>query len=293
MPPLQRNHPMPHYPATPPSSSPSLSLSLTPSPPNEMEQLSDLLLLRLHSLLAPVPFLLPSHFFATRVPDISLGGYLDRIMEYCPTSSSAWILSFIYISRLLEKWGAGFLHEGSVHRVVLASVVLASKFCDDKYKKNSFYALVGGVTREEMNALEVELLERLEYRLYVSTEEFQEFRNELYHEVEPFQPTVIPVLVCSSSKEKTNLSLSSSSPTNSPSPPSSPASPTTEGSIETIQIKIDLVDHFDNNNSMTKPKTKAALSGKEACLSGTIGRKGRSCHFSIASSLRQLSSLFA
>jgi hypothetical protein len=46
--------------------------------------------------------------------------------------------------------------------------MVAAKYADDFFYKNEYYAKVGGITRAEVNTLEVELLTNLNYHLHVS-----------------------------------------------------------------------------------------------------------------------------
>ena len=62
--------------------------------------------------------------------------------------------------------------------------MLAVKFHEDDYYKNTFYAKLGGVGDREMNLLELELLNLLQYRLCISTEIFVKYRDEVYLHLE-------------------------------------------------------------------------------------------------------------
>ena len=145
-----------------------------------LEELADRLNPILQGLLSPTASTIPTCFNATRIPKISLPQYLQRIMHYCPTTRSAYIVSFIYLHRVAAKCGHDFIHTNSIHRLLIACVVLGSKFCDDHFKKNSFYARVGGFTVEELNEMEVELLRKLDYELFVGKSEYIAFEKFVY-----------------------------------------------------------------------------------------------------------------
>jgi len=57
--------------------------------------------------------------------------------------------------------------------------VLSAKFNSDFFYTNSYYAHVGGVTCQEMNALERTFLTKLNYHLTVQKEEFTVYHNEM------------------------------------------------------------------------------------------------------------------
>lgn len=41
----------------------------------------------------------------------------------------------------------------NIYRLLITSVVVAAKFLDDKYYKNSYYATVGGINIQTMNEM--------------------------------------------------------------------------------------------------------------------------------------------
>lgn len=49
--------------------------------------------------------------------------------------------------------------------------MVAAKFADDFFYKNEYYAKIGGISKLEMNHLEVALLENLNYHLFISEDE--------------------------------------------------------------------------------------------------------------------------
>lgn len=53
--------------------------------------------------------------------------------------------------------------------------MLAAKFFDDVYYSNAFYARVGGVRTKEINLLEWQFLSLVNYHLYVSPREYDQY----------------------------------------------------------------------------------------------------------------------
>ncbi len=68
---------------------------------------------------------------------------------------------------------------------MLTAIVLASKFLDDRKHKNDFYAKAGDLSLKEMNKLEIEFLESLEYNLYVNPVLFYRYREQLVSQGRP------------------------------------------------------------------------------------------------------------
>lgn len=58
--------------------------------------------------------------------------------------------------------------------------MIAAKFFDDVFYSNSFYASVGGIRTKEINLLELQFLTLLDYNLYVTPREYDQYlRNVL------------------------------------------------------------------------------------------------------------------
>jgi len=63
--------------------------------------------------------------------------------------------------------------------------MLAAKFFDDVYYSNGFYARVGGVKTREINELEAHFLALIKYQLFVSPQEYDQFRRNVLTAVNP------------------------------------------------------------------------------------------------------------
>lgn len=114
-------------------------------------------------------------FHARHTPSISVEAYLARIFRYAPCSAECFITSLLYIKKVLDVKGLALLQQTTVHRLLISAVLLSSKYLDDIYYNNKFYAKIGGISSLEMNRLEVEMLQFLGYDLSVRREQFDEF----------------------------------------------------------------------------------------------------------------------
>lgn len=117
-------------------------------------------------------------FQSSYAPSISIQGYLERINKYAKCSPNCFIVALIYIDRLIEIRNI-VLTSLNVHRILITSVLLATKVFDDEFYKNAYYAKLGGVSTSEMNALELEFLSLVNFKLFVSTEIFTKYQEEL------------------------------------------------------------------------------------------------------------------
>mmetsp|Transcript_30285 Transcript_30285/g.96815 ORF Transcript_30285/g.96815 Transcript_30285/m.96815 type:complete len:312 (-) Transcript_30285:155-1090(-) len=114
-----------------------------------------------------------ARFHAIHPPQIDIVDYLTRLMKHFKCSCECYVVAWAYIDRLLRCQPDFTISALTLHRLSLTSLVLAVKFTDDVILSNSWYAQVGGVTTQELNALEANFLEMLSWRAHVSQEEYE------------------------------------------------------------------------------------------------------------------------
>ena len=158
-------------------------------------------------------------FQCSYAPDVTILAYLERIRKYANCSDCCFIVALIYIDRIIEKRNV-ILTQLNIHRLLLTCVLLAAKFVDDLFYNNAFYAKLGGITTNELNSLEIELLKLINFSLSVNRDsydhycyELQRFANTLNanklilctnYESENYQALQSPVSVTHSSSEVLN-----------------------------------------------------------------------------------------
>ncbi|CAL9092144.1 unnamed protein product [Musa textilis] len=113
-------------------------------------------------------------FDGVRVPTLSIKRYMERIFKYSKCSPSCFVLAYIYIERFLQQPNIR-LTSLNVHRLLIASVVVAAKFIDDAFFSNAYYAKVGGISTLEMNRLEINFLFSVDFRLQVTVGTFEAY----------------------------------------------------------------------------------------------------------------------
>ncbi|PON68779.1 Cyclin [Parasponia andersonii] len=112
-------------------------------------------------------------FHGVRAPSISIAKYLERLYKYSSCSPSCFVVGYVYIDRLLHKYPDSLVASINIHRLLVTSVMVASKMLDDVHYNNAFYARVGGVSNAELNRLEIELLFLLDFGVVVSSRVFE------------------------------------------------------------------------------------------------------------------------
>ena len=141
-------------------------------------------------------------FHARNIPSISIQAYLMRILKYCPMSSDIFLSLLVYFDRMTragrhtltaavqQPGGAGIepdegpgsafaVDSYNIHRLVIAAIVVASKFCSDVFYTNARYAKVGGLPLPELNHLEFQFLLMNDFRLLIPLPDLQRYADQL------------------------------------------------------------------------------------------------------------------
>ncbi|KAL0487506.1 cyclin kinase regulator CYCU4 [Acrasis kona] len=117
-------------------------------------------------------------------PAISIHNYLQRILKFTLCSSVCYLISMVYLDRIVKLNPSFTISSKSIHRLILTSVMTAAKFFDEKFINNAYFAKVGGVTIAEMNNLEKEFLNMIGFSLHVSPSVFAQYRKELFFDAQ-------------------------------------------------------------------------------------------------------------
>jgi hypothetical protein len=103
--------------------------------------------------------------------------YVQRILKYTRCSPCNLIVGLIYLQRLKDLDTDGKctrLTSYNIQRLLLTALMLASKFLDEPHASNKQWALVGDLSVQEMNSLELEMLWLLKFSLNISRDEYDE-----------------------------------------------------------------------------------------------------------------------
>jgi len=119
-------------------------------------------------------------FESSSIPPIGIDKYLARLHSTFRCSEATFVAALVLVDRLLEHEGGHVpLTTHNVHRVYLASLVVATKFHEDLVYSNAHYAKAGGVQLKEVNRLERVLLSALDFDLRVSPEVYRVYKATL------------------------------------------------------------------------------------------------------------------
>lgn len=122
-----------------------------------------------------------TRFHSRAAPGISIGAYLRRLAKYTTLDKPCMLVVLIYIDRVCERMSGFTICSLTVHRFLCAAVVCATKALCDSFSTNAHYARVGGISLVEMNLLEKEFLNVIDWRLMVTAPVIQHYYTSLVH----------------------------------------------------------------------------------------------------------------
>lgn len=120
-----------------------------------------------------------THFDAAYAPPISLRLYIERLGAYFGCSQECFVLSLVFLDRLVKGSDNFAVSSANIHRVLVTALLIATKMQDDETCSNAYYAQVGGLAMNELNMLEAKMLEMMHYRCHVSAKEYEEYRTSI------------------------------------------------------------------------------------------------------------------
>ncbi len=144
-----------------------------------------------------------SLFCCKTVPKISLFAYIERIVLYINSwvdakgnkeervytgmsaGLRALVIAIIYLDRLSQKRRTkgspmAIINKMTIHRLMLISMMVATKFAEDAPLCSKYVSKVGGIPVNEINQSELAFVKTLEYELFISEQEFSNLCKRLF-----------------------------------------------------------------------------------------------------------------
>jgi len=128
-----------------------------------------------HNDLIPLTPSTLTRFHSRAPPNITLPDYLRRIVKYTSVEKACLLSLLIYIDRVCERQPHFTISSLTVHRFLITAVTVSAKALCDSYCTNSHYAKVGGISTRELNALELEFLRLIDWRLAATGTVLQQY----------------------------------------------------------------------------------------------------------------------
>jgi hypothetical protein len=105
---------------------------------------------------------------------ITVEDYLNRLITSFSITNSVIICAIIYLERLQMN-----INIYNIHKLLLVSLLISSKFVEDNYYNNKYWARYGGISLTDLNKLEKLYLIKIKNSLYIHTIEFYNKFNEI------------------------------------------------------------------------------------------------------------------
>ncbi|KAF1353537.1 cyclin-domain-containing protein [Delphinella strobiligena] len=106
-----------------------------------------------------------TRFHSRAPPGISCHDYLQRLIQHATLSPPILLSMVYYIDRLCALYPAFNVSSLTVHRFLIVAATVASKGLSDSFWTNPTYARIGGITTGELATLEMEFLQKVEWRI--------------------------------------------------------------------------------------------------------------------------------
>lgn len=106
-------------------------------------------------------------------PRVSITDYLTRVRRFFQCSVECYVVGLLFIDRLLKLRPHMVFSPMSCHRLICVSMTVATKFHEDLFYSNAYYAKIGGLPLQELNALEQRFIQLLDWKLYVQPDTYK------------------------------------------------------------------------------------------------------------------------
>lgn len=192
-----------------------------------------------------------TRFHSRSPPGISIKDYLIRIVRFCSLEKSILLTVIYYIDFLCRTFQTFNINSLTVHRFLITTCMVGSKGLCDSFRTNGHYARVGGISKAELNLLEVEFLVRVDYRIVPRVEVLSRY----YERMVMRMNSVYQLVEGTSSSNTPAGTTPSDTPTATTQLPSVVA--TTESRRGVGNVKRGSIDEGDSE------RVKRSLEGKE------------------------------
>ncbi|KAI5367641.1 putative cyclin PHO80, Cyclin-like superfamily [Septoria linicola] len=132
-----------------------------------------------------------TRFHSRAPPGISVSDYLQRLIQHATLSPPILLSMVYYIDRLCTMYPAFTINSLTVHRFLITAATVAAKGLSDSFWTNPTYARIGGIPVSELATLELELLQRVDWKIVPKPETLEEYYRSLVDRTEGFvmEPT--------------------------------------------------------------------------------------------------------
>lgn len=111
--------------------------------------------------------------------DMDLSDYVAHVHWFSECSTPCLVLALIYLDRALARDTQLTLSAETCQRLFFTSLVAAMKYHDDDWSHypNAFYADIGRIGVEDLNAMEKQFCKSIDWQFYVRHEEYINYHS--------------------------------------------------------------------------------------------------------------------
>jgi hypothetical protein len=102
-------------------------------------------------------------------PTISIRDYtVNRLLRYMKPSIEILSMALVLIDKLISRTEGLLITSENVHRLLSIAVVISTKFAEDVFYDNEYYAKVAGITLTEFSSLELLFFTYVDFDVWIS-----------------------------------------------------------------------------------------------------------------------------
>ena len=120
-------------------------------------------------------------FLSKKIPLISIEKFFERICKLTKIENSTLILIMIFIDRICEL-NEIELNYFNIHKLIIGSLIISIKYNEDYFFSNKIYAKICGISKEEINKIEIQFLKLLKFNLFVNHEIYVQYSQFILNE---------------------------------------------------------------------------------------------------------------
>lgn len=128
-----------------------------------------------------------TRFHSRAPPGISVADYLQRLIQHATLSPPILLSMVYYIDRLCALYSAFTINSLTVHRFLITAATVAAKGLSDSFWTNPTYARIGGIPTTELATLELEFLQKVQWKIVPKPETLEDYYNSLVDRTDGYQ----------------------------------------------------------------------------------------------------------
>ena len=128
-----------------------------------------------------------TRFHSRAPPGISVSDYLQRLIQHATLSPPILLSMVYYIDRLCALYSAFTINSLTVHRFLITAATVAAKGLSDSFWTNPTYARIGGIPTTELATLELEFLQKVQWKIVPKPEVLVDYYRSLVERTEGYE----------------------------------------------------------------------------------------------------------